>query len=370
MIDIETAKQYLPRILNDYLDWACISDYKLSSSINPEDYLQEYAPHNFFVLTKVPGLDLTPLVEGIADRLPQMDVARGSISGYFIGLLGEYNFSTKRSTIAVLDHFIKCIDLCISYKSLDKSDIEKLIKEHPNEFKASIQMPLLSTAIMSRITTDREYRDYLRNKRGVSAKINQIASNYGNCGYIPKVLAIAEKETVYFLHFENNRGCEVEIEQMDNNFQLFTWFQMELYHQNLLNDYGITNFNYNSAIDNVLHRNFESNCNFVNLTAPLIETAIFGYNMISARTVDENGVAKYKKDSFIIGEENIYSIPKIDGKFVILLTKDNTILNSNTRSWNGAYIGGVHQNLFPRLKIIRQLTQEELDELKTKIDRH
>ena len=159
-----------------------------------------------------------------------MDIARGSISDFFIGLLGERGFSTKTSTIALLDHFIKMVDLCISFKSLKNKDIQDLCTNHPNEYKASIQMPLLSTAVMSRITTNCEFRDYLRQKEGFPAKISSIASDYGNTQYIPSVLSMAEKEIIIILHLELNKGCEVEIEQMDNNFQLFTWFQMELYH--------------------------------------------------------------------------------------------------------------------------------------------
>ena len=230
MIDLEQAKQYLPKVLENFLDWACIDNYVINKDINPEYYMRENAPQDFLLLTEVKGLDLTPAVEGIANKLPKMDIARGSISGFFIGLLGERGFSTKTSTIALLDHFIKMVDLCISFKSLKNKDIQDLCTNHPNEYKASIQMPLLSTAVMSRITTNCEFRDYLRQKEGFPAKISSIASDYGNTQYIPSVLSMAEKEIIIILHLELNKGCEIEIEHIDNNFQLFTWFQMELYH--------------------------------------------------------------------------------------------------------------------------------------------
>lgn len=180
---------------------------------------------------------------------------------------------------------------------------------------------------------------------------------------------MAEKETVIILHFELNKGCEVEIEQMDNNFQFFTWFQLELYHQNLLGDYGINNFKYNQYIDQLIHRNFNIGTDYVALARCLFDTAVFGYYQYPARKVNADGETIYNKMMLVWGEGNIYEVPKLNDKFVILLTKDASMTETNNlRSWNGAFIGGVHQNLVPKLKIIKQLTPKEIEEWRLKID--
>lgn len=209
MTTLEQAKQYLPQVIENFLDWSCVKNYEINSDKDPEYYMRENAPQDFLLLTKYEGLDLTPAVEGIGNRLPQMDIARGSICGFMIGLLGERGFSTQKSTLSLLDHFEKCVDLCLTYEKIKNTlSKDEIFVNHSNEYKASIQMPLLCTAIMSRITTKREFRDYLRQKEGLASKISGIAHNYGNMQYIPNVLTMAEKETVIILHFELNKGCE------------------------------------------------------------------------------------------------------------------------------------------------------------------
>lgn len=366
---LEQAKEYLPQIIENFLDWACNTNYVINKDISPESYMMESPSSNLFILTQIPGIDLSPALDKIAERLPRMDIARGSIAGFFIGTVGENGISTKLNTIALLDHFIKCVDLCISFLSLQNQDIENIFRNHINEYKASAEMPLLCTAVMSRITTDREYRDYLRQKEGLTAKINSIAKCYGNSQYIPDVLRMPEKETVIFLHLELNKGCEVEIECIDNNFQLFSYFQMELYHQGLLNEYGVTDFKYNQAIDQVIHRNLDKGMNYVAVSRTLFDVGVFGYYQYPARYVNSDGEAKYSVMNLVFGEENIYGIQKLENTFIILLTKNAALVeDKGIRSWNGAYIGGVHSNLVPKLKITKQLTPEEIEKWKLKID--
>lgn len=362
-IDLETVKTHIPEIISNYLKWACIKDYKINEEIEPEYYMRENEPQGLLFISQFKQLDLIPIIEGIADKLPEMDIARGCISGYFIGLLGERGFVTRKSTIALLDFFIKIVDLCISFKSFKNETINNLCTLHADEYKASLQMPLLSTAVMSRITTSREYRDYLREKPELTHKICSIASEYGNTTYIPSVLNMAEKERVIILNLELNKGCEVEIEQMDNNFQLFTWFQMELYHNGLLQDYGVTDFNYNESVDNLIHRRNGTDDELSMFSSMVLEKAYFGYYQYSARYLNKEGKIEYNKFDIVCGESNIYEVPKLNDKFIILLS---TPIRSHY--WNGANIGGVHFSLRPKMKIIRQLNQSEIDEWKNKIE--
>ena len=79
----------------------------------------------------------------------------------------------------------------------------------------------------------------------------------------------------------------------------------------------------------------------------------------------EDGTPTYDTMKLVWGEGNIYEVPKLDDKYIILLSNERKI----ERSWNGANIGGVHQNLVPGLKILRQLDPKEIEEWKLKIDK-
>ena len=364
MIDIESLHQYLPQILSNYLNWTCKKDYVINEKIDPEFYMREQEPQLLLLLINNGNgrLDFTTVIDGIADKLPYMDIARGCISGYLIGLLGERKNSTQKSSIALLDHFLRIVDLCISFNKIENKSIDNLIKNHLDEYKASLEMPTLSTAVMSRITKSREYRDYLRSKPDIHSKISSLTS-YGNVSYIPNILNMAEKETIIFLHLELNKGCEVEIEEMSNNFEMFTWFQMELYHNNLLKDYGITNFEYNELIDNAIHRKDGKNLEYERLSTFLFDKAYFNYYQYSARYINKEDQVKYNDFEIVCGEGNIYEVPKLNDKFIILLTSTN-----KNHCWNGGNIIGDHINLSPKLKIIRELNENEILEWKSKIN--
>lgn len=137
-----------------------------------------------------------------------------------------------------------------------------------------------------------------------------------------------------------------------------------------MKDYGISDFKYNQSIDQLIHRSFGQGIDYVSLARCLFDIGIFGYYTYPARTVNSEGETKYNKMMLVFGEENIYQIPKLDGKYVILLSKNASLTETgnNPRAWNGAYIGGSHQNLVPKLKILKQLSPKEIEEWKLKID--
>lgn len=367
-VNSESIKEFIPQIADTFINWACDKNYDLTPQTSTDTFMTELETQNVTIVYMMPNVDATEIVVKIGEKLPEMDIARGSVAGFFIGSFGEKGYATKDSTYALLNFFIKIVNLCVSLQSIQDQSQANLIANHPDEYKAALEMPLLSTAIMSRITTAREYRDFLRLQEGFRSKIESIANLYGNTRYIPGILNMVEKETVYMLHLELNKGCEVEIEQMDNNFQIFTWFQMELYHQGLLNEYGVTNYNYNPKIDQLIHRSFDQHQDYFPIARQLTDESKFGYYQYTARTVNKDNTVSYRP-LLVFGEGNIYEVPKLDDKFVILLTEKTTLANACvTRNWNGAFIGGSHQNLNPKLRIVRQLSPKEVEEWRLKID--
>ena len=81
------------------------------------------------------------------------------------------------------------------------------------------------------------------------------------------------------------------------------------------------------------------------------ESGCFGYYTYPALQSD----GRYNEMGAVWGEGTLFEVPKLEGRYIILLTKPNI-----QRSWGNAFVASTHSRLRPNVKLIRKLSKEEV----------
>lgn len=310
--------------------------------------------------------------------IEKMDRYRGCLTGYLIGLYGESQITCDETDGALGDFFLKILSLCHRYITLaceinnislddlnkdEEIDPDEILNQEvfssililePDAAKAWAGIYMLTMGLMSRLAQNRNLRDQLQ-KAGTLEQIYQIQEYCQGIGFVTSILNMTEHETVILLSPDLEYGVEAELEQIDSNDVFFTLFQFAAYHKGLLEKMGAENFDYHEVIERIaLHKPVEKD----EYPKQLYQEGCFGYYTYAA--LNEDG--GYDPMKAVWGEGTLSEVPKLDGRYVILLTRP--IIR---RSWGNALVASCHPGLRPRVEIIRELSKEEAKDWLNKI---
>lgn len=308
-----------------------------------------------------------PILELLGDVMSATNRYRSGLCGYLIGVYAENGFVVEAADRKLMQCFCISVKECskllerycaahkIQMQDLLKEedayplDIDSMLAEHRQAVHSWYAMPLLALAVMSRISCQRALRDLLRQDAELCGICEMLNAFLDNVGFVPTVLHMVEDETALFLHPEKKMGYEVRMQEIDSNFLMFTLFQYTLYHAGQLEAIGIKNYAYNPLVEKVaLHIPLEEGEPF---PQPLSDKSCFGYHPYTAWQAD----GAMPEGNLVWGEGTLYEVPKINGRFVILLDTPRIM-----RNWSNAFIASTHSGLRPRLTIERTLAPDEV----------
>ncbi|MCI8530787.1 MAG: hypothetical protein HFH82_16945 [Lachnospiraceae bacterium] len=332
-----------------------------------KDLIAFGAEHNEF---------LTQIVDTFSS-IGSMDLYRGCLTGYLIGLYGESEITSEHTDHALAAFFQRVLTLCEEYMALVCRQIgatieqleeddeladafynfppNTLLETAPEPVKAWMGAGMLSLGLMSRISSSRSLRDLLRQADRIGERCYYLDHYLDTIGFIPNVLNMVEEETVLLLSPHTGKGVEVALREIDSNNLFFTLLQFTLYHENLLQPLGAQSFTYREIIERIArHDPVEEE----DWPEQIYESGCFGYYTYPALQPD----GSYNEMGTVWGEGTLYEVPKLDGRYVILLTKPNI-----QRSWGNAFVTSTHSRLQPEVKLIRRLPDEETAQWLNKI---
>lgn len=318
------------------------------------------------------GAENNEFLDRIVDTfagINDMDIYRGCLTGYLIGLYGESNIIAKQTDLALTAFFQKILGLCEAYmelacdrlgtspeKMLEDEELlnrfyefppQSLFEKAPEPVKAWMGISMLSLGVMSRICCMRPLRDELRAGDHIAQRCEFLGDYRDTVGFVPGILNMVEQETVLLLSPGTGSGVEVSLEEIDSNNVFFTLLQFTLYHEGLLKELGAQGFEYREVVERIaLHEPVDDE----EWPENLYESGCFGYYTYPALNRD----GSYNEMGAVWGEGTLHEVPKLDGRYVILLTKP-----SIHRSWGNAFVSSTHSQLLPRVKLIRRLPEDE-----------
>lgn len=326
------------------------------------------------------GAEHNEYLDQIADTfsaIDDMDIYRGCLTGYLIGLYGESGIVSENADRALCAFFQRILTLCEQYMSLvcthlgiTPSELEEnkalmerffqyspesLLAQSPDPVKAWMGVSMLSLGLMSRISDNRLPRDLLRRGDNIAERCMYWGSYRDTIGFVPYILNMVEQENVLLISPSTGNGVEVSLKEIDSNNLFFTLLQFTLYHEHLLELLGARSFQYREIIERIaLHEPVDED----EWPEQVYDSGCFGYYTYPALRAD----GSYDEMSSVWGEGNLYEVPKLDGRFVILLKEP-----SIQKSWGNAFVSSTHSGLRPCVKLIRKLSKEEVDEWLSKI---
>lgn len=323
-------------------------------------------------------------------NLKNMDAYRGCMAAYMIGLYAESGYCCDEGDDGLIDFFLISLDRCKQlieecirqtgceenqdedeeseeeihqddienneydedededYEDeeslMEKADLTLIFQEQPDLIKTYYGMGMATLAVMSRISRSRSLRDRLRKEGYVSNLCRQMDPYFPNVGFVPSILDMAEEETALLLSPSTGIGVEVALQQIDSNFVFFTLVQFALHHADLLEPLGADGFTYHDELELLAKHEGGSNQKQVG------DSACFGYYAYPAWQQD----GQFDPMQSVWGEGTLYEVPKLDGRFVILLDKPTI-----KRMWNNAFVQSTHSGLKPDVRVVRRLADEE-----------
>ncbi len=326
------------------------------------------------------GADHNEFLDQIAETfsaIGTMDVYRGCLTGYLIGLYGESEITAESADRALAAFFQHILGLCEQYMGLvcerigaAPEDLEtdddiaeafyqfspdSLLEEKPELVKAWVGIGMLSLGLMSRISSSRPLRDILRSADKIAERCSRLDNYCDTVGFVPHILNMVEEETVLLLSPATGNGVEVSLREIDSNNLFFTLVQFVLYHEELLKPLGAQPFTYREIVERIARHEPVADEEW---PEQLYESDCFGYYTYPALQPD----GSYNEMGAVWGEGTLDEVPKLDGRYVILLTKP-----SIQRSWGNAFIASTHSRLQPEVKLTRRLSKEETAEWLNKI---
>lgn len=289
----------------------------------------------------------------------------------------KFECPSKRTDLALAAFFQQVLGLCEKYMELvcrrlgaspeklaEDEDLQErlyefppisLLEQAPELVKAWMGIPMLSLGLMSRICSIRPLRDLLRDGEQIAERCEFLGNYRDTVGFIPHILNMVEQETVLLLSPEKGTGVEVSLEEIDSNNVFFTLLQFTLYHEGLLKELGAQHFEYREVVERIaLHEPVGEE----EWPENLYENGCFGYYTYPALQQD----GRYNEMGAVWGEGTLYEVPKLDSRFVILLTKP-----SIHRSWGNAFVTSTHSQLLPRVELVRRLSKEEVSKWLEKV---
>lgn len=310
-------------------------------------------------------------------HISEMDIYYGCLTGYLIGLYGESGITSEHTDNALGAFFQQALALCEQYMALvcqrigttveqleeDEAFTEafyqfspdSLLEEAPAPVKAWMGIGMLSMGLMSRISSSRPLRELLRSADRIAERCYYLDNYCDTIGFVPHILNMVEEETVLLLSPAAKNGVEVSLREIDSNNLFFTLLQFALYHEHLLEPLGAQPFTYREVVERIArHEPVQEE----EWPEQLYESGCFGYYTYLALQPD----GTYNEMGTVWGEGTLYEVPKLDGRYVILLTKPNI-----QRSWGNAFVSSTHSQLRPEVKLIRRISREETEEWLEKI---
>ena len=365
----ESLQQEFMEIQREFLTFTKVPT-QFMEGMHPEAAVfQSHAVQNLIALGAENNEFLAPIVDTFA-KITEMDVYKGCMIGYLIGLYGESEITNEKTDGALATFFEYVIGLCEQYISLgcrrigatpeqleEDDDLieafgelspEEIRKEEPAPAMAWMGISMLSLGLMSRISSSRPLRDLLRSKDRIAERCYYLDNFCDTVGFVPRVLDMVEEETVLLLSPATGNGVEVSLHEIDSNNIFFTLLQFTLYHEDLLEFLGAQKFQYREVIERIaLHEPVEEE----EWPEQVYESGCFGYYTYPALQSD----GCYNEMGAVWGEGTLFEVPKLEGRYIILLTKPNI-----QRSWGNAFVASTHSRLRPNVKLIRKLSKEEV----------
>lgn len=318
------------------------------------------------------------VVEEVINKLPGMDVFKASVAALCVGTITEGGVACPSSP-KLVDYFVGRTWRCVEYlnnvaKMLDvpvndlepdtlyKTDRKSLYRLDEEGYKTFMGSCYLIMSVMSRICRERSLREYLRGVDSISDLCDFLSQFEGAYGYIYSVLEMAEEEDIIILSPEKQLGLEVTIRQLDSNFLFFSLFQLEMHRQGWLEKLGVQNYKYDPLRDKQAHNLLEE----AEEGTQEQDHACMEYYTYKAYQPDgtysvllrtPGGIPQVNPETRVWGEGNIYEIPRLDDRIVILVDS-HPLMN---RSWGQGFTTPVHGAIRPEVTFKRQLTSDEFN---------
>jgi hypothetical protein len=213
-------------------------------------------------------------------------------------------------------------------------------------------LPQLSTAVLSRISTNRSMRAYLRNCNLTAACVI-VGYLIPATRYIGAMLNMVEQQQVLVLFPSNKIGFEVTIEEVDSNYLMFSLLQIALAKEGYMGKLGLPNYEYSKDIDMILSRSFAKDATLPN---PLVDTAAFNYYNLHPIVKETRNRYRMDTDYLCVGEEHVDTLGTLDGRHILLADKCTV-----PRKWANSFVSGMHPNQHPKLTINRVIPKEEYE---------
>ncbi len=307
----------------------------------------------------------------IAKELKKMPPYRACLVSFFIGLYGERGVTSLFADRDLLDYFdlaikfvmrfiaemlkatgIRDLNPTVIKQFFDAIDYDKMIKQNPELIEFIQGLPVLCTAVLSRISTNRAMRSYLRNAQSLGA-CAAVGCVIPAARYVAAMLNITEQQQVLVLFPNSKTGFEVTVEEVDSLYVMFSLLQVALSKEGHMKKLGAPQYQYSEIIDKVLRREKTDLGSSIN---KLVDIAAFDYYNLHPIAKENKGKYRMDPDYLCNGNEHIETLGTLDGRLILVCDK-----LSKPQRWAGAHVSGMHPNLKPTLTVNRILPKEDYE---------
>ena len=317
------------------------------------------------------------VVGEVIRRLPEMDVFKACVAALCVGSITEGGVPCP-SSVEIVNYFIERSWRCVAYlkkaagmlevgldelepEALEKADQRALYALDGEGYKTFVGSYYLIMCVMSRICRERSLRESLRQVENIEDLCGFLAQYVGAYGFVSSVLELVEEEDIIILSPEQGVGLEVTVRQLDSNFLFFTLFQIEMYHRGWLEKLGVLDYKYDPVRDQRAHNLVGEDEREEGQDSACMEYYTYkAYQpdgTYSILMTGADGKQQVNPENRVWGEGNIYEIPRLDDRIVILV--DSHPLMS--RSWGKGFTTPVHGAIRPDVTLKRQLSDDEFD---------
>ncbi len=307
----------------------------------------------------------------IAKEFKKMPPYRACLAAFFIGLYGDRGVTSLFADRDLLDYFdlgvkyvmrfiaemlkatgIRDLNPTVIKQFFDAIDYDKMIKQNPELIEFIQGLPSLCTAVLSRISTNRAMRSYLRNAQTLGA-CAAVGCVIPAARYVAAMMNITEQQQVLVLFPNSKMGFEVTVEEVDSIFVMLSLLQVTLAKEGHMKKLGLPHYEYSEQIARVLSR---ETTDLGGKIGKLVDSAAFDYYTLHPIVKEGRGKFRFDPDYLCNGTEHIENLGTLDGRLILLCDK-----LSHEKKWAGAHATGMHPNLHPSLTVNRILPKEEYE---------
>lgn len=296
----------------------------------------------------------------LSGRLGEMDIYKASLLSNFIGFACEKENDASAGT-GIIELFARsCTKVYEIFSGMDSEDtdfhvpddIREICGDNKEQVAAYYGFDVLCVSAMAFLTRDASLRRRLADT-GVTEAVRYLSEETGESSYLRSVhyvnymLSTCSDLKLLVLYPEKKKGFYASANDLNNCFHLLFLLEEQIY-KRLGAEYGMKEFAAHGSLVSLAHGEYPDDCWDKHYNTYFMEC-----NYTTAR---HDNFEKDDVMSLIWGEMPPESIPRIDGRAVIVLFG-----NGINRGFSPEFLAVPHEALDPYVEIEKELDSVEYD---------